>query len=229
MTEPARIGVMGKHPGFGDFIQSGLSKDVHDALMRWLDKTLSRVREDVGSDWKSWWAQTQPLRFWIGRSVLDVPVAGVMQPSQDKVGRDYPLILAAENVFLPVPGDGGATDQSPWEALEAHVTAMAPGKGAASLLEGLTLELPAEGEAERALGPTIWAHHPEGDLDALLRAAAGADLARGALQRSYWWSAGDDTRLPVWLGCHGLPDAGALRWLLAGQPKQEQTAEAAEW
>ncbi|MBP0484976.1 type VI secretion system-associated protein TagF [Sagittula sp. M10.9X] len=212
---------MGKHPGFGDFVQAGLSKDVHDALMRWLDKTLSRVQEDAGSDWKGWWAEAQSLRFWIGRDVLGVPLAGILQPSRDKVGRVYPLILAAENVHLAVPGDGGATDQTPWEALETHVPRMQPGQGAASLLDGLTLELPAETEAERSLGHCLWAHHPEGDLEALLRAAGRADLSRAALRRSYWWAPGDANRLPVWLGCHGLPDAGALGWLLAGQPRIE--------
>ncbi len=224
----AQIGVMGKHPGFGDFVQAGLSKDTHDALMAWLDRTLARVQDEAHMDWKAWWAEAQGLRFWLGRDVLGVPVAGVLRPSRDKVGRVYPLILAAENVSLLVPGDGGATDQTPWEALEAHLDAMQPGKGGASLLEGLTLDLPAEGEAERALGPTIWAHHPEGDLDALLRAAANADLSRAAQKRSYWWAPGDDTHLPVWLGCHGLPDAGALGWLLAGQPRIETAALAEE-
>lgn len=225
----AKIGVMGKHPGFGDFVQAGLSRDTHDALMAWLDKTLARVQEDAHGDWKRWWAEAQPLRFWIGRDVLGVPLAGVLRPSRDKVGRVYPLILAAENVYLPVPGDGGAVDQGPWETLEAHLDTVQPGQGGASLLDGLALDLPAETEMERSMGHCLWAHHPEGDLAALLRAAAKADLSRAALKRTYWWAPGDHARLPVWLGCHGLPDAGALGWLLAGQARMEDAlAETAE-
>jgi len=214
MTASAQIGVMGKHPGFGDFVQSGFSKPVHNALQRWLDTTLTQVRETTEGDWTRWWDGTQALRFWIGRDVLGVTLAGVLMPSRDKVGRLYPLILAAENVALPVPQGG---DQETWEGFEAHMAAMTPGRGGASLLDGLTMDLPAEDESHHSLGHTIWAHHPEGDLDALLRAAAKADPARAALRRSYWWSAGDETHLPVWLGCDGLPNAGALGWLLAGE------------
>lgn len=219
MSATAQIGVMGKHPGFGDFVQSGLDKPVHEALEGWLNAALSQLKaqtEEEGN-WSHWWDATQSLRFWIGRDVLGVPLAGVLRPSRDKVGRLYPLLLVAQNVALPPPGEGDETEQLPWEQLEAHLDAVAPGNGAASLLDGLTLDLPAEDAAARGLGHTIWAHHPEGDLQALLRAAARADVARAALRRSYWWAAGTQTHLPVWLGCDGLPDAGALGWLLAGQ------------
>ena len=72
-------------------------------------------------------------------------------------------------------------------------------------------------------------HETARDLDALLRAAANADLSRAALVRSYWWTPGDDLRLPVWLGCHGLPDSGALAWLLAGQPRPQPVADEAPY
>lgn len=210
----ATIGLIGKHPGYGDFLRTGLSVPVADALSDWLDRTLSDQRDAMGNDWPRFWDAGQDLRFWVGRGVLGRTLAGVLRPSRDRVGRRYPLLLLTEGAVMPAPVEDPA--QAFWDRLAAHLDRMEAGQGAMALLEGLSIVLDSEDATTAASGPTIWAHHPAGDLDALLQAAAPEDARRALLMRSYWWAPGQAGQAAVWLGCQGLPDAMSLGWLLAG-------------
>lgn len=210
----AHIGLIGKHPGYGDFLRTGLDATVADALSDWMDRTLSDLRDTLGNDWPAFWAGAQGLRFWAGRAVLGRTLAGVLRPSQDRVGRRYPLLMLAVGAGIAPPMQD--PDQGLWQALETHLDRATPGQGAKALLEGLEIQVIAEDPQAAATGPTLWAHHPEGDLTALLGSAAKADPHHAALIRSYWWAPGQGGRAAVWLGCTGLPNAQALGWLLAG-------------
>ncbi|MCX7561650.1 type VI secretion system-associated protein TagF [Sulfitobacter sp. F26204] len=215
----AQIGIMGKHPGYGDFLQAGLSEQTVDAFNRWLDAILPPLRDQMGEGWGPFWDGAQDVRFWIGRAVLGCTVVGILRPSRDRVGRRFPLIIMAEGADLPVPL-GDSTDQAPWEVMAAHLEEMEPGHGAAALLKDISFEILAEDIGRAALGPTLWAHHPDGDLAALLASAAAPDAERAQLTRSYWWAPGEQSknrnRAATWLGCSGMPEPLALGWLLGG-------------
>lgn len=213
------IGIMGKHPGYGDFLQSGLSEPVVAAFHGWFDATLPPLRDQMGEGWADFWDSGQDLRFWIGRAVLGRTLAGVLRPSRDRVGRRFPLILLIEGGDIALPlGDTVVHD--PWEAMAEQFEQMQSGQGAGALLEGASFKVDAEREEEARLGPTLWAHHPDGDLDALLASAEAPDVERARLARSYWWSPGQQTketnRAATWLACPGLPAPQALGWLLVG-------------
>lgn len=220
----ASLGLIGKHPGYGDFLRTGLSATLADALSDWLDRTLAAQRDTMGNDWPPFWDAGQDLRFWIGRGVLGRTLAGVMRPSQDRVGRRYPLLLLSEGAAVAAPVVDPA--QGLWDSLAAHLDRMEPGQGAKALLAGLSIVLDSEDAASAASGPTVWAHHPEGDLAALLRAAAPVDAQRALLMRSYWWAPASAGRAAVWLGCHGLPDPMSLAWLVAGVAATQEAADA---
>ena len=214
MTSGARTGLYGKHPAFGDFLQAGLSRETTEALGRWLDPTLAAIRRETGADWKAFWQDGQALRFWAGKAVFGKTVAGILRPSRDRVSRDYPLILAVEGAAVPLPGHDGTTDQHLWARMESHLNMTRPGAGAASLIAGFDPGVPPE---DRTAAPAaLSAHHPEGDLDALLRAAGRADADHATLSRTYWWAPPGPDRLPLWLACQGLPAEGSLRWLIGG-------------
>lgn len=215
------LGLFGKHPGYGDFLRHGFSDPVCDGLRRWADKRLHEVREEMGNRWGPFWDGAQELRFWIGGAVMGQPVCGILRPSQDKVGRRYPLIVGLEGASVPAPVSD--PDQTLYEKLSQHLATASPGHGAEALLEGLDEELAGiatETRSEAELNPILWAHHPGDNLDALLSATAHEDARRALLTRSYWWAAPSAGRHPVWLGQPGLPDAGALAWLLAGVKPQ---------
>ncbi|MFN3145136.1 MAG: type VI secretion system-associated protein TagF [Paracoccaceae bacterium] len=209
------IGILGKHPDFGDFLHSGLSDESSSGLSIWLDKTLSELRDSQGEEWPRFWDAANLLRFWIGRAVLGRSLAGILVPSHDRVGRRYPLVLAVEGARLPMPTID--PNQAFWTALEEHLARQRSDatRGAVGLIDGLDLNLSADGVPEDN-GDVLWAHRPDGDLEALLRAASREDPSRAATGRSYWWSPGNDTHAATWLGCNGLPKSDALGWILAG-------------
>jgi type VI secretion system protein ImpM len=210
------IGIMGKHPGFGDFVRAGISAETATRIEQWLDPMLHALRSELGNGWEAFWDHAQTLRFWIGRAVAGRTLAGIFVPSRDSVGRRYPLILLAEGADLPPPVDAGAV-QTPYEAFEAHLAQVVPGTGAASLLAGLDVQIAVESDTMAAAGPVVWAHHPDADLTALLASAAGVDRDRATTVRSYWWAPGDPGKQSaVWLGQPGLPGSGAFAWALAG-------------
>lgn len=220
MEQAARLGLMGKHPGYGDFLRAGLSEGVEDRLARWLEPALAELRDQLGEGWGPFWDQGQDLRFWIGRAVAGVTLAGILRPSRDKVGRRYPLLLLAEGIDRAPPVED--PDQAIWTLLARHLDRMQPGQGAAALLSGTeAIRLPAEDAAQLQEGTTLWAHRPDGDLEALLLSAGPVDAGRAALGRSYWWAPARPGLAAVWLGCDGLPAAPALGWLLAGVPAQD--------
>lgn len=214
------IGILGKHPAFGDFLHSGVSEPSSSGLSIWLDRTLSELQDAKGEGWPSFWDTANTLRFWMGRAVLGRSVAGIFVPSHDRVGRRYPLILAAEGARIPMPTMD--PDQTFWVSLEAHIAHQVPDetRGAAGLIAGLDLSLTAETPTEDDAG-VLWAHRTDRDLGALLRAAAREDPSRAAIGRSYWWSPGNDTQAATWLGCNGLPKSDALGWILAGVAANE--------
>lgn len=212
----ATLGILGKHPGFGDFVAHGLTEATRQGLDSWLTGCLPPLRDRLGDGWPGFWDNAPVLRFWIGRAVAGRTLAGVLRTSQDRVGRRFPLLLLAEGAALAPPVlDPG---QSFHEALEAHLAQMTPGEGARSLLDGLAPDLlpRAETDSDLAEGPTLWAQRGDGDLAALLAEAAPVDHARSATQRSYWWTARGRADRAIWLAQPGMPGAEAMGWLLGG-------------
>jgi type VI secretion system protein ImpM len=209
----ASLGIIGKHPGFGDFLAHGVSDPARQGLDSWLTACLPPLRDRLGEGWERFWDEAPTLRFFVGRALAGRTLAGVLRPSRDRVGRRFPLILLAEGAALPPPVvDAG---QGFHAAMEAHLDRMQPGEGARSLLEGFDPALlpAAETEVDLAEGPTVWAQRGDGDLARLLAEAAPVDHARAATARSYWWVAGPKA---IWLAQPGMPGADAMGWLLGG-------------
>ncbi|MBQ2261497.1 MAG: type VI secretion system-associated protein TagF [Loktanella sp.] len=214
------IGLMGKHPGYGDFLQVGVSEPVAKMLIGWIDHSFNGLRDSMGNDWPAFWDHAQDLRFWVGAGWAGRTLAGVLRPSRDKVGRRYPLLLFAEGALVPPPIT--APDQQIWETLDQHMADMQAGQGGRALLEGLSLDLQPE---PQAVGPTIWAHRNDGHLTALFQSAGPVDAARAQLIRSHWWAPGHDGKAAVWLACPGLPQPQALAWLLGGVVAEQATPQ----
>ncbi len=84
---PVRVGFYGKLPSRGDFVRAGLSRRLVTSWDEWVQPVLSLVcLPDVGV-----WHFALAAGV-CGRGVL----AGVWLPSADRVGRPFPLLVAAE-------------------------------------------------------------------------------------------------------------------------------------
>src|SRR5690242_3290244 len=100
----AAIGFYGKIPARGDFVHAGLPRTFTDTWDRWMQRMLPASRSALRDAWLPAWREAPVWRFALtpgtcGRN----SVIGLWMPSVDRVGRHYPLTLAAVAPDADVP------------------------------------------------------------------------------------------------------------------------------
>ncbi len=103
----AAFGYFGKFPALGDFVRGNVSRRFVEAWDAFLQAGFLASREALGEGWRAAY-QTAPIwRFSLGEDVIKGgPYYGVMMPSQDAVGRLFPLTLVAQGAPAAL-NDGG--------------------------------------------------------------------------------------------------------------------------
>jgi type VI secretion system protein ImpM len=99
-------GWYGKLPSLGDFASRRLEADFIEPWDLWLGEAMQAQRESMGDAWLDAYLQSPPWRFVLMPGVLSgfdpgLIVAGVLMPSVDRVGRYFPLTIAATIASLP--------------------------------------------------------------------------------------------------------------------------------
>jgi type VI secretion system protein ImpM len=208
------FGAFGKIPAIGDFLRLGLPDDFVAAWDDWAQRALLAARETLGSRWREAYLRAPIWRFTLtGGLAGRAAMLGVLTPSADRVGRLFPLTLAA-----PLPAGRPATlahflaadvfaalEAAALDALEDTMTRDAlAGRLAALDLAALR---PARPVARRAGGLSVTGSGPDDPLPDLASA-----LVEGAVARPSLWSGnvGPGVQLVV---CDGLPDAAAAAGL----------------
>lgn len=131
----AVTGLYGKMPAHGDFVRRNLPKSFIDPWDSWLAAGIEAARGRLGAQWDEVWARAPAWRFALPPGACGPdPATGVMMPSEDSVGRQFPLTIGA--VFADAVA--GAGDASWYERLEESVRLGRAGGGDAdALLAGL--------------------------------------------------------------------------------------------
>lgn len=218
MTEPDPApGLFGKVSSHGDFMARRLAPDVVALWDAWMQASLQGSRQQLGPAWLNTYLTSPIWRFALAPGVCDGHAwAGVLMPSVDRVGRHFPLLLAAGTAGeLPLAqwlgGEAAWFDQledlavssldasfnfermdaalQGMQALEGIPAAGVPAAG------GLLLEIEEVGQA--------------GEAAAALQAAA----LRG---QSVWWTDGSDQVAPCVRMFRGLPSVPAYTAMLGG-------------
>jgi type VI secretion system protein ImpM len=128
----ARVGLFGKLPARGDFVRSGLPGGFVTPWDAWLQAALAASQAGLGEDWLPAWLEAPVWRFAIAPGLCGPDaVLGTMLPSVDRVGRYFPLTLAA--LFAP------DTAPDDWNAVEAWLDG-AEAAGFAALEQDATQE-----------------------------------------------------------------------------------------
>lgn len=108
MTE-VLVGFEGKLPSRGDFISRGLPRSFLSPWRSWVDASLAASRRTLGEGWELAWLEAPVWRFTLpGGACGPDAVLGLTLPSVDRVGRHYPLTVAA--VFIGQAALPSATD-----------------------------------------------------------------------------------------------------------------------
>ena len=125
-------GFYGKLPATGDFVGRRLPFDFVQRFDAWMARHLAPLIGDPA------WPADLPLRFVAGPGCFG-PAAGIMLPSADKVGRRFPLGLAA---VLPAAPLALSRAERWFAALEEVGLAAAGGELGADALEARLAALP---------------------------------------------------------------------------------------
>ncbi len=211
-------GWYGKLPSLGDFA----SRRLPDAFIRpwdaWLQDVLSASRAALGEGWLDCYL-TMPIWRFVLLPGLVGPSgwAGVLMPSVDRVGRQFPLTLTA-----PLSSYAAAADavfkRGEWFAglEEAALSALDPTRGAEDLDQALAAhafipsdiqEVDGSGGGMRRL-PSV-----EG-FGALAEAEAFRAWGQHAGWNGLWWTRGRVDSDSLMLTCAGLPTSEEFTGLL---------------
>jgi type VI secretion system protein ImpM len=88
-------GFYGKLPALGDFVQRGLPPAFIERWDRWLQDSLRAVHQALGDACHDHFVHAPAWRFVLAPGVLTADAwTGVLLPSCDRVGRDFPLTVA---------------------------------------------------------------------------------------------------------------------------------------
>ncbi len=189
----ARIGCCGKIPSRGDFIRLGLPRDFLDVWDGWFGAMLAASRATLGAIWGDAWLEAPVWHFALAPGVCGASAAvGVWMPSVDRVGRYFPLTIAAladEATPESLLGSCGGFLDAASEAGVAAVTGdLSPDELMARILDA----------AARPPRPAA--------LDASLRPATGA----------LWWTRGAPRVAAGEVLTASLPEAEAFLAMLDG-------------
>ena len=101
LTLPTVAGWFGKLPSLGDFASRRLPFAFVQRWDRWLQRCMVCARDQLGERWNDTYLVAPILRFWIAPNVFgDDGWTGLMMPSVDRVGRQFPLTVALPKASL---------------------------------------------------------------------------------------------------------------------------------
>lgn len=111
-------GAFGKMPGLGDFFRIAVPADFVAVWDAWLQTMLTAGRAALGPGWEAAYMSAPLWRFVLPQGVAGgQAMAGVLMPSVDRVGRQFPLTLA---VALEGEVHGGLLlEEALWSSVEA--------------------------------------------------------------------------------------------------------------
>ena len=96
VSAPPPAGWFGKIPALGDFVSRRLPPEFIEAWDVWLSEELFEARQKLGEAWLESYLNAPIWRFALMPGALDArPWFGVLMPSVDRVGRQFPLTFAA--------------------------------------------------------------------------------------------------------------------------------------
>ena len=202
----AGLGWFGKIPALGDFVGRGLPPSLIGPWDAWLSAELSESRRLLAQRWAEAYAQAPALGFLLGATVIDGQGwQGILLPSRDRVGREFPLTIAqcrpAPNATSP-----GAARAAPglewWDGLlsvgQQVLEQCRTADGVDELLAGFVSRQPTNPSA---------AESAQND-NTVPRALVDPD-------QSAWRSlTAQHSPMPTWAVFEGLPHGALLRRLL---------------
>jgi type VI secretion system protein ImpM len=208
-------GFFGKLRSHGDFVTRRLPPAMQQPFDAWLQAGIVRSRADLGDAWLPTYLNSPLWRFVLAPGVCGPQAwAGVMMPSVDRVGRCFPLTLAAGLDAAPALHACMTVDASWFLKLEdLALSTLDDGfvldafDAALLALDGAPAASPRSGLAQAASCQV-----------ALLENGVLPPLVWGGIDGgSAWWTDGAELVAPCLVVGPGLPPAAGFAALLDGR------------
>ncbi|MCC8992186.1 MAG: type VI secretion system-associated protein TagF [Candidatus Contendobacter sp.] len=231
---PESTGFFGKLPSRGDFIGRHLSRSFLEPWDDWLQAAIAASRIQLGESWRDYYCTSPIWRFALGPGLCGPAAhAGILMPSMDRVGRYYPLVIAAalepDWPLLTLP-----TRASAWFQ-RAEQLALAGLDNDALELDDFSRQVETLGPPPPVAGFVVsdatasraWCYPLPDTLDwpQILPGLATHLLTQGFAQPSLWWTEGSEWVPRCLLLCEGLPPTDGFAALLAGDWRQRGWSE----
>lgn len=209
------FGAFGKMPSLGDFFRLDLASEVVTPWDAWVQSTLLAARSTLGARFEGCYMSAPVWRFALAPGVAGGQgVLGVLMPSVDRVGRQFPLTLMAQTgVEVQAPLRNLIWQTPVLEALEALALdclddAMTR-EALQARLAALALRKMGGSSSIGTFGSALVLSNTIPDV---LCADLALDLAGGEMHRASAWSA----------GVEGADVEGAARLILtSGLPQAD--------
>ncbi|NBC34053.1 MAG: type VI secretion system-associated protein TagF [Alphaproteobacteria bacterium] len=227
-------GFFGKVPVKGDFVTRRLPQGFTAGWDAWLQAAMAESREQIGEEWLDIYLNAPLWHFALSPGACgEAAVAGLIMPSVDRVGRYFPLTVAAILDETASPAELAAAagdwfeavqdlalsaleDDFDFDAFDRDLAALELPSWTPRIGDGAddAPETPAFGAGWRVgIGPDgNPARAYAGMIHHILRATAP--------DYGLWWTAGSETVLASLLVSRGLPKTGSFAALLDGQWEQ---------
>jgi type VI secretion system protein ImpM len=195
-----RAGFFGKVTSHGDFVARRLPASFQLPWDEWLQGGLRESRLALGPAWLPTYLSSPIWRFALAPGVCGGQGwAGLLMPSVDRVGRHFPLTLAAPLLGQATPLDYAVHSQAWYDCLEDLALS--------SLGEDFSLEGFDAALCALAPAPAAGQQNP-----GLLHTIAQAALHG----QGVWWTDGSPQVAACVLVCRGMPDPAGFTALLDG-------------
>ena len=216
-------GAYGKIPSNGDFLTLRLDRRFVMAWDDWLQSVIPEAKAALGDRWQAAYMSAPIWRFTLAPGVAGTEARiGVMMASVDRVGRQFPLMIAS--VLHGDPAVAHFTNDRLFDAMEGAALAVLEDDARKERLEFLLVELPPPQAPVANIdvrGHVVTA--TSGHRDGLRAALAGTLLGKSGQGGSYWSSdTGEGVRflsrpgLPTARDVAGFFDVTAPLWSEAG-------------
>ncbi|GGC78419.1 type VI secretion system-associated protein TagF [Undibacterium terreum] len=225
MSQPdSAPGFFGKVTSHGDFVSRRLPPAFLEVWDNWLQDSIQTSKRQLDNAWLETYLTSPIWRFALSNGVIDGNAwAGVMMPSVDRVGRHFPLMIAA-GVPVQAPLLNWLENGKAWyDGMEELALSSLESN---FLLDDFDAALKAKpvlfspvlfGDADtRSTGG--WCLPSQGnDSIQVNMSALTADMAQALLSgHSLWWTDGSPHITPSVLMCKGLPEPTGFVAMLDG-------------
>ncbi len=223
-----QIGIFGKIPAHGDFVDRNLPRSFINVWDKWLQSCVQISQEQLASGWLDIYLTSPIWRFILSSGVLDKTAwAGILVPSVDSVGRYFPLSIVQALGEKQNPFAFQVQNNAWYQHLEQSAnTCLQESFEVDALVRTLSnsaghlQSCPAE-KAETLVNQSYYIASADKNISSVYPGLLNSVLGEQFASRSLWWCQGSERMKPSLYWSSGLPEPRVYTAFIKGNWQTE--------